>query len=313
MASLTAPLEHLLRAALLQAADSQTLQRFMYRHGMNLGARRFVAGESLDEFLEVVRRVNERGFTVACGLLGEGVQDRDDAATVVAEYRHILSSFAAQGLRSNVALKLTHLGLAIDQLLARDNVKAIVEHARGLGNFVRIDMEQSAYTEATLSIYRALRHEGLSNVGTVLQAYLHRSADDLQSLLPLQPNLRLVKGAYLEPAAIAFTRRSEIDANYTRLIETSLRAGGFTAIATHDHVIIEHAVELIRRQRIPDDHFEFQMLYGVRPQLQAELLQRGYKVRLAIPFGSQWYPYLMRRLAERPANLFFFLGTLWRK
>jgi proline dehydrogenase len=310
---LTAPIDNLMRAALLEAADNHALRRFMYRHGMSLGARRFVAGESLDEFLHVVRRVNEGGFTVACGFLGEGVQDRNDAASVVREYRLILTSFAAEGLRSNVALKLTQLGLVIDPDLARDNVKAVVEHARGYANFVRIDMEQSAYTDKTLAIYRSLRDAGLVNVGAVLQAYLHRSASDLQSLLPLRPNLRLVKGAYLEPASIAFTRKSDVDKNYVQLIETSLRGGGFTAIATHDHVVIEHVIEFIKRHAISDDRFEFQMLYGVRPKLQAELTARGYKVRLAIPFGSQWYPYLMRRLAERPANLFFFLGTLWRK
>lgn len=307
------PIDNLMRAALLGAADNRALRRFMYRHGMSLGARRFVAGETLDEFLTVVRQVNERSFTVACGMLGEGVQDRNDAATVVRDYRHILTCFASEGLRSNVALKLTHLGLAIERDLACRNLTAIVQHARGFNNFVRIDMEQSAYTEATLSIYRSLRDAGLTNVGTVLQAYLRRSEDDLRSLLPLEPNLRLVKGAYLEPAATALTKKADVDRNYVRLIELSLRESGFTAIATHDHVIINHSLDFVRRHGIPDDRYEFQMLYGVRPKLQGELRSRGYKVRLAIPFGSQWYPYLMRRLAERPANLLFFLGTLWRK
>ena len=284
----------------------------MYRHGMSLGARRFVAGETLDELLEVVRSVNERGFNVACTLLGEGVQNRVDAATVVREYRSILTCLASEGLRSNVALKLTHLGLAANQDLARDNLRAIVEHARSFNNFVRIDMEQSAFTDATLAIYRSLRSAGLANVGAVLQAYLHRTADDLRGLLPLEPNLRLVKGAYLEPASIAFVRKSDVDRSYARLIEASLLQSSFTAIATHDHTVIEHSIEFIKRHGISDARYEFQMLYGVRPKLQAELLSRGYKVRLAVPFGSQWYPYLMRRLAERPANLFFFLGTLWR-
>ncbi len=313
MSSLTSPIDGVLRAALLGAADNRSLRRFMYRHGMSLGARRFVAGETLDEFLAVVRSVNERGFTVACGLLGENVQDRSDAASAVREYRRILTCFASEGLRANVALKLTQLGLAIDADLARDNLATIVEHARGFGNFVRVDMEQSAYTKATLSIYRALREAGFANVGTVLQAYLHRSEDDLRSLFDLEPNLRLVKGAYLEAPSIAFARKADVDRNYASLIEASLLRSGFTAIATHDHVIIEHALEFIKRHAIPEECFEFQMLYGVRPRLQGELLALGYKVRLAIPYGSQWYPYLMRRLAERPANLLFFLGTLWRK
>lgn len=313
MTSLTAPIDNLMRSALLGAADNRALRRFMYRHGMSLGARRFVAGETLDEFLAVVRVVNDRGFTVACGLLGEGVQDRNDAAAVVREYRHILTCFASEGLRSNVALKLTHLGLAIDRDIARSNLMAVVSHARSFNNFVRIDMEQSAYTEMTLSIYRSLREAGCANVGTVLQAYLHRSEDDLRSLLPLEPNVRLVKGAYLEAPAIAWTRKADVDRNYVRLIELSLRKSRFTAIATHDHAIIDRSIEFIKEHQIADDRYEFQMLYGVRPKLQGELLARGYKVRLAVPFGSQWYPYLMRRLAERPANLFFFLGTLWRK
>jgi proline dehydrogenase len=311
--SLTTPIDNLLRSALLGAADNRALRRFMYRHGMSLGARRFVAGETLDEFLAVVRVVNERGFTVACGMLGEGVQDRNDAAAVVHDYRHILTCFASEGLRSNIALKLTHLGLAIDRDLARRNLTAIVQHARSFNNFVRIDMEQSAYTEVTLSIYRSLREAGLTNVGAVVQAYLHRSEDDLRSLFPLKPNVRLVKGAYLEAPAVALTKKADVDRNYMRLIEISLLESAFTAIATHDHVIIENCIEFIKRHGISDHRYEFQMLYGVRPKLQGELLARGYKVRLAIPFGEQWYPYLMRRLAERPANLFFFLGTLWRK
>jgi proline dehydrogenase len=313
VASLTAPIDSMMRTALLGAADNRSIRRFMYRHGLSLGARRFVAGITLDEFLAVVRTVNARGFTVACGLLGEDVRDRGDAASVVREYQRILTSFAAEGLRSNVALKLTQLGLAIESDLALQNVTAVVEHARSFGNFVRIDMEQSAYTDATLSIYRALRRSDHDNVGTVLQAYLRRSEDDLRSLVELEPNLRLVKGAYLEPASIAYQDKADVDRVYARMIEMSLLRNRFTAIATHDHRIIEHAIDFITLHGIAPDRFEFQMLYGVRPKLQDELVARGHKVRLAIPFGSQWYPYLMRRLAERPANLFFFLGTLWRR
>jgi len=302
-----------MRSALLSAADNRSLQRFMYRHGMNLGARRFVAGETLDEFLTVVRAVNDRGFTVAAGLLGEGVEAERDAASVVHEYQHILRRLSSLSLRSNIALKLTHLGLAIQKKLALDNLRTIAAEAAQLGNFVRIDMEQSAYTDATLAIYRNLRGEGRVNVGTVLQAYLRRSEADLQALLPLQPNLRLVKGAYLESPDIAFPKKADVDNNFVSLIETSLIGSGFTAIATHDQVIIERSIEFIKQHGIPDDRFEFQMLYGVGPRLQERLRDRGYRVRLAVPFGSQWYPYLMRRLAERPANLVFFLGTLWRR
>lgn len=313
MESLTASANAFMRSALLGAADNHALQRFMYRHGMNLGARRFVAGETLDEFLRVVRSVNDRGFVVAAGLLGEGVAAERDAASVVHEYQHILRRLANLGLRSTIALKLTHLGLALGRPLALDNVRTIVAEAKQLDNFVRMDMEQSAYTDATLTIYRTLREEGHDNVGTVLQAYLHRSERDLRALLPLKPNLRLVKGAYLESQEIAFQKKSDVDRNYLSLIEIALAGPGFTAIATHDHAIIEQAIALINKAGLPPERFEFQMLYGVRPKLQQQLRDRGYRVRLAIPFGSQWYPYLMRRLAERPANLFFFLGTLWRR
>lgn len=302
-----------MRSALLSAADNRSLQRFMYRHGMNLGARRFVAGETLDEFLKVVRAVNDRGFTVAAGLLGEGVEAERDAASVVHDYQHILRRLSSLSLRSNIALKLTHLGLAIHKKLALDNLRAIVDEATQLGNFVRIDMEQSSYTDATLATYRSLREEGRANVGTVLQAYLRRSEADLHELLPLQPNLRLVKGAYLESPDIAFPKKADVDNNLVSLIEASLTGSGFTAIATHDQVIIKRSIEFIRQHGIPEGRFEFQMLYGVRARLQEQLRDRGYRVRLAVPFGSQWYPYLMRRLAERPANLVFFLGTLWRR
>jgi len=311
--ALSAPINGFMRATLLGAADSRPLQRFMYRHGMTLGARRFVAGETLDELVAAARRVNERGLAVAAGMLGEGVHERADAVAATHDYQGVLDRIARESLRSNVALKLTHLGLEINPELARDNLTAVVDRAAHLGNFVRIDMEQSAHTDTTLRIYRDLRASGRNNVGAVLQAYLYRSPDDLLSLMPLQPNLRLVKGAYLEPAAVAHPRKRDVDLAFVQLIETSLMGSGYTAIATHDGSIISHATEFIGRHSIARDRFEFQMLYGVRPALQAELVARGFSVRVAIPFGSQWYPYLMRRLAERPANLFFFIGSLWRK
>lgn len=313
MLALTAPINNAMRSALLGAADSRPLQRFMYRHGMTLGARRFVAGQTLDDLVAAARRMNQRGFSIAAGLLGEAVRDRLEAVAAMREYLGVLDRIADEKLRSNVALKLTHLGLDINAGLAQENLAAVVSRAARFGNFVRVDMEQSTYTDATLASYRELRAAGHVNVGTVLQAYLRRSPDDLRALLPLQPNLRLVKGAYLEPSSIAYPRKRDVDRALVQLIETSLLSGGFTAIATHDRTIIEHAVEFIGQHSIRRERFEFQMLYGVRPALQSELVARGFSVRLAIPFGSQWYPYLMRRLAERPANLFFFVGSLWRK
>ena len=301
-----------LRAALLGAADNHGLARFVTRNGRRFGAYRFVAGETLDQFMAAVAATNARGIRVAAGFLGEDVHDREDADAVAAEYCLILDRFARAHATANVALKLTHLGLPIDRDLALANVRHVAERARTHGNFVRMDMEQSAHTDATIGIYRALRAEGIDNVGTVLQSYLYRSEEDLRSLLPLSPSLRLVKGAYLEPPDIAFPHKRDVDRNYVRMLELSLREGGFTAIATHDDAIIEHAIGFIRRSGISEDRFEFQMLYGVRPKLQAELVKRGYPLRIAIPFGSEWYPYFMRRLAERPANVLFLLKSMWR-
>jgi proline dehydrogenase len=302
----------MLRAALLGAAEHRGLQRFVMTHGRRLGAYRFVAGESLEEFLPVVRALNARGMRVAAGMLGEDVRNVDDAARVASEYESILERFARERANANIALKLTHLGLAISPDLAFGHVAAVVRKAAQCGNFVRIDMEQSAYTDSTLDIYRRLRAEGHDNVGTVLQAYLQRTEGDLRSLLPSRPNLRLVKGAYLEPPSVAFSRKSDVDENLFRLIKLSLTDGGFTAIATHDETIIERSIEFIRSRSIGAERFEFQMLYGVRPRLQSGLLARGFGLRIAVPFGSRWYPYFMRRLAERPANLLFFLSSLWR-
>lgn len=302
----------MLRAALLSAAGNRGLARFVKKHGRRLGAYRFVAGETLDDFMRVVAATNAAGMRVAAGLLGEDVADRDAAIAVAREYESILDRFALDRAAANVALKLTHLGLTIDRELAAANVEDVVRHAAGADNFVRIDMEQSAHTDATIAIYRGLRSKGLANVGTVLQAYLFRSEADLASLLDLSPNLRLVKGAYLEPAAIAYPAKRDVDRAYVRLIETSLTRGGFTAIATHDDAVIDHAIRFVADKRVREGTYEFQMLYGVRPTLQAEIVRLGHPLRIAVPFGTQWYPYFMRRLAERPANVAFFLSSMLR-
>ena len=301
-----------LRKAILAAADSPSLQRFVQRYGFRLGAARFVAGETLDEAVPVLRRLNDSGLLTNTTLLGEGVRDEAETRAVVAAYREVLDRITAESLRTNVALKLTHLGLAIDEELAYRNVAELVEHAAGLGNFVRIDMEESRHVDATLRIYRRLRESGHENVGTVLQSYLFRSEADLAALLPLAPNLRIVKGAYLEPPEIAYPRKHDVDAAYVRLLETSLGGGGFTAIATHDETLIEHAIGFARERGIPKERFQFQMLYGIRSQLQLDLARRGFAVLVATPYGPEWYRYLMRRLAERPANALFLLRNLVR-
>ena len=280
---------------------------------MRLGASRFVAGETLDECVEILRGLNERGFHANTTLLGEDVHEEAEAAATVDAYLEILARLHVEGLRVNVALKLTHLGLDVAETLALENLRGIVERAAELGNFVRIDMESSAAVDPTLRIYRALREEGLDAVGAVLQSYLYRTPDDLEAILPLRPNLRLVKGAYLEPPEGAYPRKEDVDAAYVRIVERSLRGGGYTAIATHDERMIEHAIAFAEREGIGRDRFELQMLYGVRPQLQADLVARGFKVLVATPFGPEWFPFFTRRLAERPANLGFVLRNLVRR
>ena len=301
-----------LRKAILAAADSPRLQRFVRRYGFRLGAARFVAGETLDDAVPVLRRLNESGLLTNTTLLGEGVHDEAETRAVVAAYREVLDRIDAEALRTNVAVKLTHLGLSIDEELARRNVAELVEHAAARGNFVRIDMEESGHVDATLRIYRHLREAGHDNVGAVLQSYLFRSEDDLAALLPLAPNLRLVKGAYLEPPEVAYPQKSDVDAAYVSLLESSLAGEGFTAVATHDETLIEHAISVARERGIPSERFQFQMLYGVRPRLQLDLVRRGFAVLVATPYGPEWYRYLMRRLAERPANLLFFLRNALR-
>jgi proline dehydrogenase len=280
---------------------------------MRLGASRFVAGETLDECIEILRGLTERGFNANTTLLGEDVHEEAEAVAAAEAYLEILARLHVEGLRVNVALKLTHLGLDIGEALALENLRRVVERAADLGNFVRIDMESSAAVDATLRIYRALREAELDNVGTVLQSYLYRTPDDLEALLPLRPNLRLVKGAYLEPTEVAYPRKEDVDAAYVRLVERALRGEGYTAVATHDERMIEHAIAFAEREGIGRDRFEFQMLYGVRPQLQADLVARGFKVLVATPFGPEWFPFFTRRLAERPANLGFVLRNLVRR
>ena len=261
----------------------------------------------------VLRRLADQGFHTNTTLLGESVHDRDDAEGVAEEYGRILERIHAEALPCNVALKLTHLGLELDEELAYANVERVVQVAERLESFVRIDMEQSSVLQATLRIYRRLREAGHERVGTVLQSYLFRTEADLESLLPLEPNLRFVKGAYLEPPEIAYRDKADVDAAYRRLVETALTGGAYAAIATHDEALIEQCLAFAEREGIGKDRFELQMLYGVRPGLQLDLVRRGYKVLVATPFGPEWYPYLMRRLAERPANLGFFARNLLRR
>jgi proline dehydrogenase len=311
--SVSATANAALRRAILAGADTAAVQRFVRKHGMRLGAARFVAGETLDQAVHVLRRLEEQGLRTNTTLLGEHVGSKEATERVVVAYESVLARLAAERLRTNVALKLTHLGLELGEELAFENAERLVRAAGAHGNFIRIDMEESQRVDATLRIFRRLREAGCSNVGTVLQAYLRRSEQDLQSLLDLEPNLRIVKGAYLEPPEVAYPRKADVDAAYARLVETALREAGFTAIATHDARLIGRAIAFAARESVPRERFQFQMLYGVRQDLQRRLVGEGYSVLVATPYGPDWYPYLMRRLAERPANLAFFLRSLLRR
>ena len=299
------------RRGLLLAAHNPVAERVVSRWGMRLGARRFVAGTTLDDCLVVLAALNRMGLRANTTILGEGTADRAGAEAVAAEYVEVLGRIAAAGLDANVSCKLTHLGLGIDPALAHRNVERVARAGAEVGRLVRMDMEESGWVDATLDIYRRLRAADLENVGVVLQAYLQRTPEDLRQLLPLRPNLRLVKGAYLESPAVAHARKTDVDHAYLQLMEQALRDAGYTAIATHDERLIEHAIAYTTQRRIPRERFEFQMLYGVRPGLQRALVGRGYRVLVAAPFGSHWYPYLMRRLAERPANIGFFVRNLF--
>jgi proline dehydrogenase len=306
-------LDRPLRGAILAAADSALVRRIVTRYGMRLGARRFVAGETAAEFLPVARAANAQGFAVAATILGESVRDREETLGVTGEYCRLLRAFAEEYIDANVAFKLTHVGLDIDPELAFENAARIATAAQENGNTVRMDMEQSRYVDATLSIYRRLR-ERFDNVGFVLQSYLYRSRADLAAALPLNPNVRIVKGAYLEPASVSYPHKADVDRNYLELVETALSRARYTAIATHDARIVERAIRLAQERGLPErGRFEFQLLYGIAGPLARSLAQRGYRVRLSIPFGPYWFPYLMRRLAERPANVGFFIrGALGR-
>lgn len=275
-------------------------------------ALRFVAGESLDDAIAATKEVNRRGASAEIDYLGENVTERQQAEAAGEAYLQLLDGIAASGIDAQVSLKPTQMGMDLGPKLCRENVEKIVARATAHGNFVWIDMEGSAYTDRTLQLYRDIlsRHP---NVGLAIQAYLYRTREDLQDLMARGGTVRLCKGAYGEPSTIAFPRKSDVDLNFRALTETLLSSGRFQAIATHDEKMIQHAVEYARARGLDRQQYEFQLLHGVRRDLQEQLLREGYRVRVYIPFGDEWYPYFVRRLAERPANLLFLLSNIARE
>lgn len=274
-------------------------------------ARRFVAGERRDEALATVRALKAQGIDATVDYLGENVHDRAAAERIADEYEALLADFAACRLDAHVSVKLTALGLDLDEDFCRELVGRIATRAAANGAFVRFDMEGSAYTARTLAFFRRVRSEH-PNVGVVLQAYLRRTAADVEEMIRLGARVRLCKGAYDEPAEIAFPEKPDVDAHYTRLTERLLANGTYPALATHDPRMIRHAIDFARTNGIGPERFEFQMLFGIARPLQRRLVAAGYRMRVYVPYGTEWYGYFLRRLAERPANLLFFLGAAIR-
>jgi proline dehydrogenase len=281
------------------------------RHDLLRGlTQRYVAGEELADGIVVAQALNTQRLLVSLDHLGESVTSLATAQRAAAAYIEALETIAAEQVEGNISLKLTQLGLDLSRDLCVTNLRQILERAQQLNTFVRIDMESSAYTQRTLDVHEELWGAGFRNVGIVLQAYLYRTAGDVERAIELGVPVRLCKGAYLEPARVAYADKAEVDANYARLMERLLTEGNHPAIATHDERLIRQALELARSRTIVPEKFDFEMLFGVRRDLQLRLVESGYRVRVYLPYGEEWYPYLMRRLAERPANLGFFVRSL---
>jgi len=281
--------------------------------GQRLSSR-FVAGTTVEDALRATRAVNELGLSVSIDNLGENVTNAEEAKHSAELYHQMLDRIAAQKLNANVSLKLTHMGLDVDEALAFETASALVRHAVKTDSFVRVDMEGSAYTQKTLDFVRRLQREpGMAgHVGAVIQSYLRRSQKDVEQLMADRTRVRLCKGAYKEPPDIAFKDKADVDSSYVRLMKTLLKSGVYHGIATHDEKMIRATIEFAQAEKISPASFEFQMLYGVRRDLQQKLIKDGWGCRVYIPFGTEWYPYLMRRLAERPANAIFILKNIFR-
>ncbi|HLW55441.1 MAG TPA: proline dehydrogenase family protein [Candidatus Angelobacter sp.] len=273
-----------------------------------------MAGIRIEDALAATRAMNRLGLGVSVDNLGENVTNADEARHSAQLYHQLLDQMNEQGLDANVSLKLTHMGLDVDEPMAYQITSALVEHAARINNFVRVDMEGSAYTQRTLDFVRRLHGNPAfaGRVGAVIQSYLFRSEKDVEELLAGRIRVRLCKGAYKEPAEVAFEKKADVDANYVKLMRLLLKSGVYHGMATHDEKMIRATIDFAQKEKIPASAFEFQMLYGVRRDLQQKLIKEGWRCRVYIPFGTEWYPYLMRRLAERPANAIFILKNLFR-
>ncbi len=308
----------MLRALFISLSESHWLRAVAERSSIGQKfSSRFVAGTQVEDVLRATRAINESGLSVSIDNLGENVTNADEARASAQLYHQLLDDIAERKLNANISLKLTHLGLDVDEKLAHDQVAGLVAKAAAMNprNFVRVDMEGSLYTQRTLDFVHEL-HRAPGNrgcVGTVIQSYMRRSESDVEKLLAEGIRIRLCKGAYKEPPEIAFQQKSEVDANYVKLMKILMKSSVYHGLATHDENIINQAKAFATKERISRDAFEFQMLNGIRRDLQQSLVRDGWRMRVYIPFGTEWYPYLMRRLAERPANVFFIAKNLFRR
>ncbi|MFL5540839.1 MAG: proline dehydrogenase family protein [Longimicrobiaceae bacterium] len=309
----------MLKESLLRLSESATARKVITRAPVSRSlAMRFVAGDTLEDAVQATRALNAANLSVSLDFLGESVKTREEAEAATAMVIRILETIARTGIDANVSVKPSQFGLDLDEAFCRTNLELVLQRARELGDgegeiFVRLDMESSDYTARTVELLEGLWNDGFHNTGTVLQSYLRRTPGDLERLIALGSRIRLVKGAYKEPAEVAFEDKADVDRMYVDEMERLLEAGHYPAIATHDEAIIDHARRFVWEKGIGKESFEFQMLYGVRRDLQTRLREEGYNVRVYVPFGDSWYPYLMRRLAERPANVIFMAGNVLKE
>ncbi|QQE80306.1 proline dehydrogenase family protein [Alicyclobacillus sp. SO9] len=304
-------MEQLLRSLFQSMAKSKSANRWAKRYGLHLGAQRFVAGETIQSAIEAIRQLNQQGMAATLDHLGEFVSDPAEARASADYGIRTLEAIYNSGVQSSLSLKLTQMGLDIDRTLCMENMHRILTAARELGLLVTIDMEDSRHCQETLDILDELRID-YKSVGTVIQSSLYRSIQDVKRLGEAGVHLRIVKGAYREPASVAYQDKADVDVNYIKLVETHLKSPGFTAIATHDETIVNYALQFIEKFKFDKKTYEFQMLYGIGTVLQKKLVDEGYPVRVYVPYGNDWYGYFMRRLAERPANVSFVLRGIFR-
>lgn len=304
-------MEQLLSNTFQTLAKNKTANKMAQKYGLKFGAKRFVAGDSIQQAVACVRKLNENGMVAMLNYLGEYVYTEEAAQEAANNCIRTLDAIHQSNIDSNLSVKITSLGMDISRELCIRNLKQILNRAKAYGNFVRIEMEDYSHCQLTLDIYKELREE-YDNIGTVIQAYLYRTEDDIDDLNKYKANLRLVKGAYKESSEVAFPKKSDVDKNYETIIKKHLLNGNYAGLATHDDAMIKKIIQFTEENHIPKNQFEFQMLYGIRSDLQKQMADQGYKVRVYVPYGTDWFGYFMRRLAERPENVAFVLKNTFK-